>query len=149
MTAKTKTALFLLSVLLIATGYLIVTAGGKDTGFRWIPENRGETVSEVVIGSARIVPFEFIIGEGVSRVKIGIENEELRKMGIFLDEETVSVENGRASSKVYFSLKEGTPARRYELEITARDAATGRVIGKGRIPFAIFPYFYNVLKCSC
>lgn len=149
MTAKTRTSLFLLTVFLIATGYFIVTAGGKDKGFRWVSENKGETVSEVVIGSARIVPFEFIVGEGVSKVKITIENEELRKMGIFLDEETLSVENGRVSSKAYFSLKEGTPARRYDLEITARDAATGRVVGKGTIPFAVFPYFYNVLKCSC
>jgi hypothetical protein len=117
--------------------------------FRWIPEKEGAGISEVIGGSALVVPFEFLVENGISRVKIEISDDNLKKMGVFLSDTVVIVENGKAYAKAYFTLEKDAPPRRYTLEIIARDAATEKVIGKGSIPFAVYPYFYNTLKCSC
>jgi hypothetical protein len=133
----------------VSAGGYFLSSHGYPAKFRWIPETEGAGVSEVVAGSALIVPFEFFVEEGIFRVKIEIKDENFKKMGIFLSDSVVPVENGRAYAKAYFTLEEGSPPRRYSLEIIARDADTEKIIGKGSIPFAVYPYFYNTLKCSC
>jgi hypothetical protein len=143
-----RTVIFLLLVALSVIGYLSFP-DGHTAGFRWIPEKEGAGISEVVPGSALIVPFEFLVEKGISQVKIEITDENLKKMGVFLSDPVVTVENGKAYAKAYFTLGKDAPPRRYSLEIIARDAATEKVIGKGTIPFAVYPYFYNILKCSC
>ena len=140
--------IFSLLAALSVNGYLF-SSHGHPAKFRWIPEKEGAGISEVIAGSALIVPFEFFVEEGISRVKIEIADENLKKMGVFLSDSVVTVENGKVYAKAYFTLEKGAPPRRYSLEIIARDAATKKVIGKGSIPFAVYPYFYNTLKCSC
>jgi len=137
-----------LLVALSVSGYLSFRSS-YSAQFRWIPEKEGAGISEVIPGSALIVPFEFFVEKGISQVKIEITDENLKKMGVFLSDSVVTVENGKVYAKAYFTLEKDAPPRRYSLEIIARDAATEKVIGKGSIPFAVYPYFYNTLKCSC
>ncbi len=145
-----KRIVVILSLLaaLSVSGYLSFS-DDYPAQFRWIPEKEGEGISEVIPGSALVVPFEFFVEKGISQVKLEITDENLKKMGVFLSDSVVTVENGKAYAKAYFTLEKDAPPRRYSLEIIARDAATEKVIGKGSIPFAVYPYFYNTLKCSC
>lgn len=143
-----RTAVFSLLVALSAIGYLYFS-DSHTAGFRWIPEKEGAGISEVMPGSALIVPFEFLVEKGISQVRIEITDENVKKMGVFLSDPVVTVENGKAYAKAYFTIGKDTPPRRYSLEIIARDAATEKVIGRGTIPFAVYPYFLNILKCSC
>ncbi|MEW6108806.1 MAG: hypothetical protein AB1632_06525 [Nitrospirota bacterium] len=138
-----------LSGILIMGAYPYIIADRPSANFKWIPEKKAEKLPEVVAGNTRIILFEFVLERDISKVNLEIKDAELRKMGVFISDETVAVKDGKASSQVFFNLKEGTPPRRYDLEIIAKDAATGKVIGKGIIPFAVYPYFYNILKCSC
>jgi hypothetical protein len=143
-----RTAVLLVLVALFVSGYLSL-ADQMPARFRWIPEKEGAGTPEVIAGSALVVPFEFIVGKGVSQVKIEIADENLKKMGVFLSDPVVTVENGKAYAKAYFTLDAKAPPERYTLEIIAKDAATEKIIGRGSIPFAVYPYFYNVLNCSC
>lgn len=138
-----------LSGILIIGAYSYTVADRPSANFKWITERPGEKLPEVVAGNTRIIPFEFAFEGDISKVNLEIKDVELRKMGVFISDETVAVKDGKASSQVFFNLKEGTPPRRYDLKIIAKDAATEKVIGKGTIPFAVYPYFYNILKCSC
>lgn len=144
-----KIVLLFSLLLALSSGSYLSLRDGYPANFRWIPEKEGVEISEVVPDSALVVPFEFLVENGISRVKIEITDENLKKMGVFLSDPVVSVENGRAYAKAYFTIGKDTPPRRYSLEIIARDAATEKVIGKGTIPFAVYPYFLNILKCSC
>ena len=148
MISKRIVVILLLLVALSVSGY-VSFQDRYPARFRWIPEKEGAGISEVIGGSALVVPFEFVVDRGISRVKIDIADEDLKKMGIFLSDSVINVENGKAYAKAYFTLEKDAPPRRYALEIIARDAATDKVIGKGSIPFAVYPYFYNTLKCSC
>ena len=51
----------------------------------------------------------------------------------------VAVKAGKASSTVLFAVPPGKPLGKFDLEITAKDAATGKEIGKGKIPFMLVP----------
>ena len=133
---------------LAVSSYLSVPAG-HPAAFTWIPEKKGQTTAEVIIGSALVVPFEFLVDPGIPRIRIEIEGEEMKEMGVFLSDPAVTVENGKAYAKAYFTLGKDVPPRSYTLGIIARDAATEKVIGKGSIPFAVYPSFYHALNCSC
>ena len=148
MSLRRIVAVLLLLIALSVSGY-VSFQDRYPARFRWIPEREGAGISEVVPGSALIVPFEFVVDREISRVKIEIADEDMKKMGIFLSDAVVNVENGKAYAKAYFTLEKEAPPRRFTLEIVAKDAASEKVIGRGSIPFAVYPYFYNTLKCSC
>jgi hypothetical protein len=144
-----KIVLLFSLLLAVSAGAYLSLRDGYPASFRWIPEKEGAELSEVMPGSALVVPFEFFVDKGISQVKIEITDENLKKMGVFLSDPVIKVENGKAYAKAYFTIGKDTPPRRYSLEIIARDAATEKIIGKGSIPFAVYPYFLNILKCSC
>lgn len=143
--------LLLLSVLFLQLGNLSSSGdlGNSQPGFKWIPERPGERLPEIMPGKIRVIPVEFTVGEGLSRVALEMSDKTLAEKGIRVLDDVVTVRNGIASSGVSFELDEKVPPLRYDLEITARDVATGRIIGRGTVPFAVYPYFLNILKCSC
>lgn len=146
---STRIVVILLSLIALSVSGYVSFQDRYPARFRWIPEREGAGISEVIPGSALIVPFEFLVENGISQVKIEMTDEDLKRMGVFLSDSVVTVENGKAYAKAYFTLEKDAHPRRYTLEIIARDTATEKVIGKGSIPFAVYPYFYNTLKCSC
>ena len=63
---------------------------------------------------------------------------------------TFTRESGTVSSSVRFIIRADTPARRYVLTVLARDAATGRIVARAEIPFAVYPYsIQKLFDCSC
>lgn len=133
----------------LLSGYFYVNSGGSSSHFKWLPVKPGETLPEIVPGEKRTIPFEFLVKGNMSKVVLEIRDADIRDMGVFISGEAVTVKDGKVSSRVYFSLPQGTPPGRYDLRIVAKDVATNEVVGEGTIPFAVYPYFLNIQKCSC
>jgi hypothetical protein len=124
---------------------------GRDSpGFSWSAADKGKALPEMMPGELHRIQFEFIPGEGISQLAFEITDPDLKKMGISIHDKIVPVIEGRASSQVIFEIEQGTRPWRYALEIVARDDATGSIVGRGTVPFAVYPYSsIKILDCSC
>jgi hypothetical protein len=135
---------------LFLPGCSFLNQSGDSPGFTWSAGSEREALPEMIPGETRSIDFQFISAEGVSQVRFEIRNPELKKMGVSLRDEAVLVKEGRASSQAVFKIEKGIRPWSYKLEIIAMDAETEEVIGKGTVPFAVYPYSYiNILECSC
>lgn len=106
--------------------------------FKWTPARPGITQAQIALGRAVTLPFEFSITGNIPLVKLSIP-KKFYEMGIVVGDDEVTVNSGKASSTVLFAVPPGKPLGKFELEITARDSATGQEIGKGRILFMLLP----------
>jgi hypothetical protein len=151
MSRKTQIFILLLAwtAALILYGCSFQNQSGDTDGFTWSSDTKGETLPEMIPGQARSIQFHFAMGEGISKVRFEITDPDIKDLGISIRNETVPVKEGRAHSQAVFEIKDGTRPWSYKLEILARDAETDKVLGKGTVPFAVYPYFYNILNCSC
>lgn len=124
---------------------------GEPENYRFIlrSDGTGEGLPEMIPGRIRLIPFAFAFNTPVRAVRLEIADEEIRAMGVSIDGGEVPVVGGWASSKARFLIKEGTKPWRFSLVILARDPESGGILGKGEIPFAVYPYFYNLRLCSC
>ena len=141
-----------LLVVIAALAFSGLVGSGKKSGsyFKWSTGDPQDTVVQVTTGKAAIVPFEFRVEGGVLKVSLAIEDEVLKEKDISFEETVVPVKNGVAFSKVIFNIRpEGRfRAGHYHLTIIARDAATGRIVREGEIPFAL-DMLDLIWRCSC
>ena len=150
MSRKTRIIiLFMVWSYALLYGCSVQNQSGDSSGFNWSSGTKGETLPEMVPGQARSIQFQFVLEDGISHVRFEIADPEIKEMGISLTDETVNIKEGRALSQAIFEIKEGTRPWKYTLEIIVRDAWSGKILGKGSVPFAVYPYFYNILNCSC
>lgn len=141
-----------LLVVIVALSFSGLVGSAKKSGsyFKWSTGDPQDTVVQVTTGKAAIVPFEFRVEGRVSKVSLAIGDESLKEKGISFEETVVPMRNGVAFSKVIFNIRpEGRlRAGRYHLNIIARDAATGRIVREGEIPFAL-DMLDLIWRCSC
>jgi hypothetical protein len=139
-------------VLIVALSFSGLVGSEKKSGsnFKWSTGEPQNTVVQVTTGKAAVVPFEFGVEGRVSKVSLAIGDESLKEKGISLEETVVPVRDGVAFSQVIFNIRpEGRfRAGHYHLSIIARDAATGRVVIEGEIPFAL-DMLDLIWRCSC
>lgn len=135
-----------ISILTISAGELKVKEGitvlkadaEEVTGFKWIPRRQGITRAQIALGRAVTLPFEFYIKGNVQKVRFEIP-KKFSDLGIDVADDEVTVKDGKASSSVIFTVPPGKPLGKFELEITLKDAKTGKELGKGTIPFMLLP----------
>ncbi|HXX80382.1 MAG TPA: hypothetical protein VEI46_02475, partial [Thermodesulfovibrionales bacterium] len=86
----------------------------------------------------------------LSEVRFEIKDNSAGGKGILIEETAVQVRGGIASSRVIFGLEQdaGVRAGHYAITIIARDAASGKMIREGKIPFDI-DMLDLIWKCSC
>ena len=96
------------------------------------------------------MPFTFVTGSTVQEVNLSFAGEHGRLAGLELSSDTVKVVDGRAAAKliIQFDAKPSLKAGSHYLIVEARDTATGRIIGTGRIPI-IYNMHEVIGKCSC
>jgi hypothetical protein len=154
MQIRSKVVIGICSLLgvIVALSFSGLVGSCKKNGsyFKWSTGDRQDTVVQVTTGKAAIVPFEFRVEGIVSKVSLAIGNESLKEKGISFEETVVPMKNGVAFSKVIFNIRpEGRlRAGRYYLTIIARDAATGRIVREGDLPFAV-DMLELIWRCSC
>jgi hypothetical protein len=152
MRSKVLLGIFCLLVVIVALSFSGLVGSGKKSGsnFKWSTGDPQDTVVQVTTGKAAIVPFEFGVEDRVSKVSLAIGDESLKEKGISFEETVVPMRNGVVFSKVIFNIRpEGRlRAGRYHLTIIARDAATGRIVKEGEIPFAL-DMLELIWRCSC
>ncbi|MDA8214003.1 MAG: hypothetical protein M0Z64_01855 [Nitrospiraceae bacterium] len=118
---------------------LVSEAHAEDVkGFKWIPRRPGITRAQIALGRAVTLPFEFTVTENVKKVKFEIP-KKFTDLGIDIMEDEVAVKGGKASSAVLFTVPPGKPLGKFDMVVTAKDAATGKEIGKGTIQFMLLP----------
>lgn len=110
----------------------------EATNFKWKARRPGITRAQIALGRAVTLPFEFTITGNVKKVRFEIP-KKFSDLGIDIMEDEVTVKNGMATSSVLFSVPPGKPLGKFELPITAKDPATGKVLGQGNIPFMLLP----------
>lgn len=120
--------------------YISVSAAYAEeaSNFKWKARRPGITRAQIALGRAVTLPFEFTITGNVKKVRFEIP-KKFSDLGIDVMEDEVIVKNGMASSSVLFSVPPGKPLGKFELTITAKDSATGKVLGQGNIPFMLLP----------
>jgi len=121
-----------------------------ESYFSWVSGTTKDRVVQLTTGKCAAVPFEFRVGSNVSGVLFEIKEDSLWGKGIFLEETAVQVRRGIASSRVTFNCERGARVRagHYAITIIARDAASGKMIREGKIPFDI-DMLDLIWKCSC
>jgi hypothetical protein len=118
---------------------LVSEAHAEDVkGFKWIPRRPGITRAQIALGRAVTIPFEFTVTGNVKKVKFEIP-KKFTDLGIDIMEDEVAVKGGKASSAVLFTVPPGKPLGKFDMVVTAKDAATGKEIGKGTIQFMLLP----------
>jgi len=118
---------------------LVSEAHAEDVkGFKWIPRRPGITRAQIALGRAVTLPFEFTVTGNVKKVKFEIP-KKFTDLGIDILEDEVAVKGGKASSAVLFTVPPGKPLGKFDMVVTAKDAATGKEIGKGTIQFMLLP----------
>lgn len=122
---------------------------GGEVPSRWVTDFEGSYLPEVKPGNEKSIPFEMQVGRSVSSLRLEIVEEEFREMGVSIPAGLTDAANGTVSTIVRFAVMDGTPARRYVMTIRARDAVTQRVIATTEIPFAVYPYFFELYRCYC
>ncbi len=120
--------------------YISVSAAYAEeaSNFKWKARRPGITRAQIALGRAVTLPFEFTITGNVKKVRFEIP-KKFSDLGIDVMEDEVVVKNRMASSSVLFSVPPGKPLGKFELTITAKDSATGKVLGQGNIPFMLLP----------
>lgn len=118
--------------------YVSVAYAEEATNFKWRARRPGITRAQIALGRAVTLPFEFTITGNVKKVRFEIP-KKFSDLGIDVLEDEVTVKNGMATSSVLFSVPPGKPLGKFELPITAKDPATGKVLGQGNIPFMLLP----------
>ncbi|MDI6729235.1 MAG: hypothetical protein QMD44_09975 [Thermodesulfovibrionales bacterium] len=118
---------------------LVSVAHAEDAkGFKWIPRRPGITRAQIALGRAVTIPFEFTVTGNVKKVRFELP-KKFTSLGIDILEDEVAVKGGKASSAVLFTVPPGKPLGKFDMVVTAKDAATGKEIGKGTIPFMLLP----------
>lgn len=118
--------------------YVSVAHAEEATNFKWRARRPGITRAQIALGRAVTLPFEFTITGNVKKVRFEIP-KKFSDLGIDVMDDEVAVKNGMATSSVLFSVPPGKPLGKFELPITAKDPATGKVLGQGNIPFMLLP----------
>ena len=127
------------NVLSLAGG--ISQAGAEETPppFAWHANRPNIRRAQIALGRAAALRFEFTVPEGTAaNVKFGIPKKFVT-MGIKVEPGEVQVQGGVASSKAFFTVPPGMPLGKFDMPIIAVDAATGKEIGRGSIPFMLLP----------
>lgn len=122
----------------VGLSYVSTAHAEEATNFKWKARRPGITRAQIALGRAVTLPFEFTITGNVKKVKFEIP-KKFSDLGIDVMEDEVAVKNGVAASSVLFSVPPGKPLGKFELPITAKDSATGKVLGQGNIPFMLLP----------
>lgn len=134
---RAETGLMNGNVLSLAGG--ISQAGADETPrFAWHANRPNITRAQIALGRAVALKFEFTVPGTVTNVKFGIPKKFVT-MGIKVDPGEVPVQGGMASSKAFFTVPPGMPLGKFDMPVIAVDAATGKEIGKGTIPFMLLP----------
>lgn len=141
-----------LLVVIVALSFSGISGSGRKSGsyFKWSTGGPQDTVVQITTGKAATVPFEFRVEGSVSTVSLAIGNASLQEKGIAFEETVIAMKNGLAFSNVIFNIRpEGRlRAGRYHLTIIARDAATGRIVSEGELPFNL-DMLDLIWRCSC
>ena len=118
----------------------ISQAGAAETpGFAWHANRPNITRAQIALGRGAALKFEFTVPDGTAaKVKFGIPKKFIT-MGVKVESGEVQVQGGTASSKVLFTVPPGMPLGKFDMPLVAVDAATGKEIGKGTIPFMLLP----------
>jgi hypothetical protein len=106
--------------------------------FKWIPRRPGITRAQIALGRAVTIPFEFAVTGNVKKVRFELPKKFV-DLGIDILEDEVAVKGGKVSSAVAFTVPPGKPLGKFDMVVIAKDAATGKEIGKGSIPFMLLP----------
>jgi hypothetical protein len=140
----------IIAVTMATAGCGIVGDGGKYVQARWVVGKTALTLPEVKPGIEENISFEMNIAQNVSSLRLEIAHDTFKEMGVSIPDGVAVAESGKVSSTVHFAIKASTPARRYVLTVLARDAATGRIVARAEIPFAVYPYsIQKLFDCSC
>jgi hypothetical protein len=140
----------IVAVTMGASGCGFVGNTGRYVQARWVSGKTEMTLPEVKPGVEENISFEMNITQNASSLRLEVAHGKFKEMGISIPDVVVTTESGTVSSTVRFLIKANTPARRYVLTILARDAATGRVVARAEIPFAVYPYsMQRLFDCSC
>ncbi len=115
-------------------------AGAEEKpGFAWHANRPNITRAQIALGRAVALRFEFTVPDGTAaNVKFGIPKKFVN-MGIKVDPGEVQVQSGMAAAKALFTVPPGMPLGKFDMPIIAVDAATGKEVGKGSIPFMLLP----------
>ncbi len=129
---------------------LLTRPSTADPYFTYISAYPVGDYVQITTGEHLVIPFAFKVGEAHSQVNFEIHDMLFDKKVVSLQETTVPVRDGTATSKAIFTV---TPKQRikpgsYHLKIVARDNATGAVIRSGRIPVMV-DMAEVIAKCSC
>lgn len=122
----------------VELAYVSTAHAEEATNFKWRARRPGITRAQIALGRAVTLPFEFTITGNVKKVRFEIP-KKFSDLGIDIMEDEVTVKNGMAASSVLFSVPPGKPLGKFELPITAKDPATGKILGQGNIPFMLLP----------
>jgi hypothetical protein len=138
---------FILCIALLAYGQFN-DSGGEY--FSWRSGDMKDSVVQITTGKPATVHFELRVGDATSEMLFEIKDESAGTKGIFLEDTTVQVRNGKASSKLIFDFHsgDGTKAGYYAVTIIAKDAVSGKSLWKGEIPFAV-DMLDLIWRCSC
>ena len=126
------------SVLSLTGG--ISRAGAEEPSrFAWHANRPNIRRAQIALGRGVALRFEFTVpGGAAANVKFGIPKKYVN-MGIKVDPGEVQVQGGIASSTALFTVPPGMPLGKFDMPIIAVDAATGKEIGRGAIPFMLLP----------
>lgn len=130
-----RIVVFLVVVFLALPLYVSSEEAGN---FKWKARRPGITRAQIALGRAVTLPFEFTITGNVKKVKFEIP-KKFSDLGIDILDDEVAVKSGVASSSVLFSVPPGKPLGKFDLTITVKDSATGKILGQGSIPFMLLP----------
>jgi hypothetical protein len=130
-----RIVVFLVVVFLALPLYVSSEEAGN---FKWKARRPGITRAQIALGRAVTLPFEFTITANVKKVKFEIP-KKFSDLGIDILDDEVAVKSGVASSSVLFSVPPGKPLGKFDLTITVKDSATGKILGQGSIPFMLLP----------
>ncbi|MHB8843585.1 MAG: hypothetical protein ACYC7L_02460 [Nitrospirota bacterium] len=121
------------------TGGVSRAGAEEKPGFAWHANRPNITRAQIALGRAAALKFEFTVPGGTAtNVKFGIPKKFVT-MGIKVESGEVQVQGGMASSKALFTVPPGMPLGKFDMPIIAVDAATGKEIGRGTIPFMLLP----------
>jgi len=152
MGSKVLIGICCLLAVIIALSFSGIVGSGRKRGscFKWSTGGPQNTVIQITTGKAVIVPFEFRVESNVSTVSLAIGDASLQEKGITFEETVVAMNNGVAFSKVIFNIRPEGRLRsgHYHLTIIARDAATGRIVSEGGLPFNL-DMLDLIWRCSC
>jgi hypothetical protein len=139
-----------LSLAILTFSNRVTTPNRNNPYFSYGEGDSRNGIIHVVDNNRVEVPVVFEIEQGISEVSLEFSGEHEVLPGLAMTENTISVINGKAASRVIvqFNANPALKAGTHLLTVVARDTSSGRIIRKGEIQFT-----YNmhevVGKCSC